>query len=63
MNIRLIIGEIMSELKILIIFGMLSVFIIDVLVIIVLVKLMLIMVLISVWELDVGNLKYQVLRF
>lgn len=46
------------ELKIFNIFGILSVFIIDVLVINVLVKLILMIVLISVWELDVGKLKY-----
>lgn len=48
MIIRLMIGEMISEVKILMIFGIFSVLIMEVLVISVLVKLMLMMVLIRV---------------
>lgn len=61
--IRLMIGEIISEEKILVILCRFNVFIIDELVNSVLVKLMLIIVLIKVCELEVGKLKNYVFRF
>lgn len=57
------IGEIISEEKILVILCRFNVFIIDELVNSVLVKLMLIIVLIKVCELEVGKLKNYVFRF